>query len=148
MECHRSLRRRARRFWANRVRPRRTVPRAAGRAKTVNPTKSETPAKDRVAVDITPGLNPMADVRFMEVMIGTKRQFVLFNGPGNSPVVHTQDDGSAKAGAVAAPAAARKKARNRLRMRRLWRMVFAAPKGARRTAQWQSWRKVRETQSR
>ena len=66
------------------------------RAKTVNPTKSETPAKDRVALDITPGLNPMANIRFMEVMIGTKRQFVLFNGPGNSPVVVPQDDGSAK----------------------------------------------------
>ena len=48
-------------------------------------------------MDITPGLNPMADVRFMEVMIGTKRQFVLFSGPGNSPVVAPQDDGAAKA---------------------------------------------------
>ncbi len=76
------------------------------RAKTVNPTKSETPAKDRVALDITPGLNPMANIRFMEVMIGTKRQFVLFNGPGNSPVVVPQDDGSAKAAPAVAPAGA------------------------------------------
>ena len=77
-----------------------------GGAKTVNPKKAETPAKDRVARDITPGFNPMADVRFMEVMVGTKRQFVLFNGPGNSPVVAAEDDGSAKAAAGAAPAAA------------------------------------------
>ena len=48
-------------------------------------------------MDITPGLNPMAEIRFMEVMVGAQRQFVLFNGPGNSPVVAMQDDGSAKA---------------------------------------------------
>ena len=60
--------------------------------------RAETPAKDRVAMDITPGLNPMADVRFMEVMIGTKRQFVLFNGPGTALSWQPQDDGSAKAG--------------------------------------------------
>jgi hypothetical protein len=77
-----------------------------GRAKTVNPTKSDTPATDRVAMDITPGLNPMADVHFMEVMIGAKRQFMLFSGPGNSPVVQAQDDGSAKAGPGAAAAGA------------------------------------------
>ena len=51
-------------------------------------------------MDITPGLDPMAHTRFMEVMIGTQRQFVLFTGPGNSPVVASQDDGSAKAGRV------------------------------------------------
>ena len=67
-----------------------------GKAKAVNATKSETPAKDRVAADITPGLDPMAETRYMEVMIGTQRQFVLFNGPGNSPVVASQDDGLAK----------------------------------------------------
>ncbi len=72
------------------------APPASGKTKTVNPMKGETPVKDRVALDLTPGLNPMADVRFTEVMIGTKRQFVLFNGPGNSPVVIPQDDGSAK----------------------------------------------------
>ena len=59
--------------------------------------KSETPAKDQAAMDITPGLDPMAQIRFMEVMIGTQRQFMLFTGPGNSPVVASQDDGSAKA---------------------------------------------------
>ena len=48
-------------------------------------------------MDITPGLDPMAQTRYMEVMIGTQRQFVLFTGPGNSPVVASQDDGSAKA---------------------------------------------------
>ncbi len=69
------------------------------RAKAVNPPKSDAPAKDRVAVDITPGLDPMAQVRYMEVMIGQNRQFMLFTGPGNSPVVAAKDDGSAKAGA-------------------------------------------------
>ena len=76
-----------------------------GKAITVNPMKGEAPAKDRVALDITPGLNPMADVRFMELMIGARRQFVLFNGPGNSPVVQPPDDGSAKPAPAATPAA-------------------------------------------
>ena len=71
---------------------------APGATKNVKHTKSETPGKDQVAMDITPGLDPMAEIRFMEVMIGPQRQFVLFNGPGNSPVVAMQDDGSAKAG--------------------------------------------------
>ena len=44
--------------------------RQPGRTKTSSHTKSETPGKDQVAMDITPGLNPMADIRFMEVMIG------------------------------------------------------------------------------
>ena len=106
VECLRSLPRWARRFWAkpSAAAPDKASPPPEG-AKTVNSTKSETPAKDRVAVDITPGSNPMADVRFMEVMIGTKRQFVLFNGPGNSPVVQPQDDSSTKAGAGTTPAA-------------------------------------------
>ena len=57
-------------------------------------------------MDMTPGLNPMAQVRFMEVMVGAQRQFVLFSGPGNSPVVAMQDDGSARAssGSVSASA--------------------------------------------
>jgi Flp pilus assembly protein CpaB len=76
------------------------------RAKTANPTKGESPAKDRVAMDITPGLNPMADVRYMEVMIGPTRRFILFNGPGNSPVVLSQVDGADKSGAATAPQAA------------------------------------------
>ena len=42
----------------------------------------------------------------MEVMIGQNRQFMLFTGPGNSPVVAAKDDGSAKAGAGAVPAVA------------------------------------------
>jgi hypothetical protein len=37
-------------------------------------------------------------------MIGKERQFVLFTGPGNSPVVAAQDDGSAKAGPGVGPA--------------------------------------------
>ena len=99
---------------------------ASGNAKPVNPAKAETSAKDRVAMDITPGLNPMADVRYMEVMIGAKRQFVLFNGPGNSPVVAAESDGSANADTTTTPAqrrrprqrAERKRTRNRLRMER------------------------------
>jgi len=77
----------------------------AERAKAVNPKKSESPAKDRVALDITPGSNPIAEVRYMVVQIGKERQFVLFNGPGNSPVVIPQDDGSTKAAPAAAPSA-------------------------------------------
>ena len=36
-------------------------------------------------MDITPGLNPMADIGFMEVMIGPQRQFVLFTRSGKQP---------------------------------------------------------------
>ena len=79
---------------------------ASEKAKTVNPTTAETPARDRAAMDVTPGLNPMADVRGMVFQIGKDRQFVLFNGPGNSPVVISQDDGSTKAAPSAAPGAA------------------------------------------
>ena len=76
-----------------------------GKGKTANRSGSETAAKESAALDITPGLDPMDEVRFMEVMIGAQRQFVLFSGPGNSPVVAAQDDGSAKTGAGAVPAA-------------------------------------------
>ncbi len=69
-----------------------------GKAKNVNGPKSETPAKDPAASDVLPGLDPMANMTYMEVMIGGQRQFMLFTGPGNSPVVAGQDDGSAKAG--------------------------------------------------
>ena len=31
-------------------------------------------------MDIMPGLDPLADIRYLEVMIGTQRQFVLFTG--------------------------------------------------------------------
>ena len=96
----------ARRFWQ------RQEPSAGGPPDKASPPSEkrkpstrrrvETPAKDRVAMDITPGFNPMANVRYMEVMIGTKRQFVLFNGPGNSPVVAAEDDGSADAAPPAA----------------------------------------------
>jgi hypothetical protein len=51
---------------------------------------------------ITPGLDPLADYQWMEVWIGKERQVVLFNGPGNSPVVVSQDDGAAKAGPAGA----------------------------------------------
>ena len=86
--------------------PNRTSP-PPGQGRLVNPMKGELPAKDRVALDIMPGLNPMAEVRFMEVMIGTKRQFVLFNGPGNSPVVAAQNDGADSAAPAASPVALR-----------------------------------------
>ena len=83
-----------------------SAPSATAHPSTGKRTKSETPGKNQVAMDITPGLNPMADIRFMEVMIGAQRQFVLFTGPGNSPVVAMQDDGSAKADSAVAPAGA------------------------------------------
>ena len=79
---------------------------SAGGVKGVSPPKRETSGGRPVAMDDTPGLDPMAQVRFMEVMIGTQRQFVLFSGPGNSPVVAAQDDGSAKPAEGALPAAA------------------------------------------
>ena len=107
VECPRSLPRWARRCLGKPTAapPDKAWP-ASGRRKLVNATKGETPAKDRVALDITPGFNPMADVRIMELMIGTKRQFMLFNGPGNSPVVTGQDDGLAKSAPAATPGAA------------------------------------------
>ncbi len=79
---------------------------ASRSAKTVNRATSETPVKEPAAREVTPGLDPMAQVRFVEVMIGKERQFVLFNGPGNSPVVASQDDGSAKTAAGVVPAVA------------------------------------------
>ena len=79
---------------------------APGPAKAVNPMKNESPAKDRARADITPGLDPMAGVRYLEVMIGAQRQFVLFTGPGNSPVMEPPDAGSAKAGPGVVPAGA------------------------------------------
>jgi hypothetical protein len=60
--------------------------------------------KDHVALDITPGLDPFANIRYLEIMIGSQRQFMLFTGPGNSPVVAMQDDGLAKAGSATVPA--------------------------------------------
>ena len=56
-------------------------------------------------MDITLGTGSRPNC-FMEVMIGAQRQFVLFTGPGNSPVVASQDDGSAKADSAVAPAGA------------------------------------------
>lgn len=52
-----------------------------------------------VTRDLTPGLDPLSETRFMEFMVGGQRQFVLFTGPGNSPVVAWQEQGgSANAG--------------------------------------------------
>ncbi len=71
----------------------------SGKTKTVNHPKSETPAKDPATRQVTPGLDPLAEYTCMEVMIGTQRQLMFFTRPGSSPVVASQDDGSAKAGA-------------------------------------------------
>jgi hypothetical protein len=66
---------------------------------TVNQAK----VNNTLAMDITPGLNPMADTRFLEVMVGPQRQFVLFTGPGNSPIVAMQNDGSMRASGTTEP---------------------------------------------
>lgn len=76
--------------------------------------KSEPPARAAAQVaaaksragDGTPGLDPMDKVRYMEVMVGTQRQFVVFAGPGGSPVVQAQAAGAANPGAAAGAAAA------------------------------------------
>jgi hypothetical protein len=70
--------------------------------KTVDRDKNGPATRDKVAMDITPGLDPMANTRYLEVMIGKERQFVLFTGLGNSPVVAFHDDGLG--GPVAEPA--------------------------------------------
>jgi hypothetical protein len=75
-----------------------------GQGTNVNPAKSAAPPKDQVALDITPGFNPFAEIRYMEVMIGSTRRFILFNGPGNSPVVAAESDGAAAPAAAATPA--------------------------------------------
>ena len=90
-----------------------SAPSAAAHPSAGKRAKSETPGKNQTAMDITPGLNPLAKIRFMEVMIGAQRQFVLFTGPGNSPVVAMQDDGSAKAGSGARRLVLSKRASNR-----------------------------------
>ena len=69
--------------------------------------------KDQAALDILPDLDPLADMRYLEIMIGSQRQFVLFKGPGNSPVVAIQDDEVAKAGSGAGRLVLSKRARNR-----------------------------------
>ena len=71
----------------------------SGKTKTVIHPKRETPAKDPAARQTTPGLDPLAEYTCMEVMVGTQRQLMFFTRPGSSPVVASQDDGSAKAGA-------------------------------------------------
>ena len=67
---------------------------------------SETPVKDRVAMDITPGLDPFAEISGLEVMIGRERQFMLFTGPNGSPVPSLQSDESAAGGGGVVPAGA------------------------------------------
>ena len=61
------------------------------------------PAAKRGANDDTPGYNPMGETRFMEIMVGSQRQFVVFGGPNASPVVASEDSGSAKPDSQAQP---------------------------------------------
>lgn len=50
------------------------------------------------ASDVTPGYNPMGETRYMEIIVGQQRHFVVFGGPNASPVVASDDSGSVKAG--------------------------------------------------
>ena len=65
--------------------------------------KGQTPPAQRLPSDITPGLNPMDDVHFTEVMVGQRKQFMVFKGPGHSPVVAAEEDNSPKQTATATP---------------------------------------------
>ena len=79
---------------------------AAAKSRTTSRAIRGREGEDQVALDITPGLDPFANIRYVEIMIGSQRQFMLFTGPGNSPVVAMQDDGLAKAGPTVVPAGA------------------------------------------
>ena len=74
------------------------------KAKGGDPPKSESPSKERIAADITPGLNPMDDLDILEVMVGQRKQFMVFKGPGHSPVVAAEQDNSPTQSAAASPA--------------------------------------------
>ena len=65
---------------------------------------SEKPGKDQLAADITPGLDPFAQISYLELMVGHKRQFMLFNGPNGSPTPAPQSDDAAAAGPAVVPA--------------------------------------------
>lgn len=56
--------------------------------------------------DTTPGYDPMSEVRFMEVMVGSQRNFVVFAGRGGSPVVQAQDPRQGTGAREAPPAGA------------------------------------------
>ena len=73
---------------------------------TVASHTSNTSAKDHLAADITPGLDPFAEISGLEVMIGRERQFMLFTGPNGSPVPSPPGDESAAAGPAVVPAGA------------------------------------------
>jgi hypothetical protein len=73
---------------------------AAGGATNAGRSRPETPSGSRPAATVTPGLDPLAHTRFLEVMIGPQRQFILFTGPGNAPVVAMRDDGAAATGSA------------------------------------------------
>ncbi len=64
---------------------------AAAKARTAGRAGRGGVGEDPAALDITPGLDPFANIQYLEIMIGAQRQFMLFNGPGNSPVVAFQD---------------------------------------------------------
>ena len=76
------------------------------------PDGTQTASRDKLAAaggtqgasDITPGFDPMAHTRYTEVMIGPQRQYVVFAGPGSSPVVALQEGGSANAESEVRPA--------------------------------------------
>jgi hypothetical protein len=64
----------------------------------------EDAAKPKTADDVTPGYDPVSDTSFMELLVGTNRQFVVFAGPGRSPVVRAEAGGSGSAAESSQPA--------------------------------------------
>ena len=83
------------------------------------PDGNETASSNKIAAaggkqgpsDITPGFDPMAHTRYTEVMIGAQRQYVVFAGPGSSPVVALQEAGSARTEPEVRPASASEEAK-------------------------------------
>jgi hypothetical protein len=97
------------------------APAAAARGKKKSPPSEpanvdradpEMPAQNQKARDFTPGLDPRDGIQVMDVMIGAKRQFMLFNGPAKTPVVAAQDDGSTKSVPGVVPAVALEESKN------------------------------------
>jgi hypothetical protein len=80
-------------------------------ARTASRNKSAAAGGKQGPSDITPGFDPMAHTRYTEVMIGAQRQYVVFAGPGSSPVVALQEAGAAKAEPEAGRASATEETR-------------------------------------
>jgi hypothetical protein len=59
------------------------------------------------AADVDADLNPFAGTRYVEVMVGDKRQHVVFYGTGGSPRLPPQDDGQPAGAAAGASGEAR-----------------------------------------